>query len=212
MRASTRIFANFDIRSSGDMACESSSENASGSSLTFTRMTASGARGPSAARANTKTVSPGLAFAASAGDSETTPLTPVNVPAEDFAEALVAGDFALFFPWARAASAREIASATACASSDSGGMRASTFFQYIEALRKSPRSKAALPANTSDGMWSGLIFRARVIRGSPRLRKFSLSSRARTSAKSIRFCGSSSSAAPACSNALIDSGRRFITL
>ena len=88
MRAPTVSCDALDKVIPGAIAMLSSSLKASGRSFTCARWTASGMRLPLAARAKTKTESPGDACAASAGSSVTVPLT--LVPAAGFA-ALAAG-------------------------------------------------------------------------------------------------------------------------
>ena len=74
-RAPTTTIGNFESVISGDIALLSSSVKVNGRSLTrFLRM-ARGMRGPWAARANTNSVSPGAALAASGPASWTIPLT-----------------------------------------------------------------------------------------------------------------------------------------
>ena len=76
MRAATITCFALETVMPGAIAMLSSSLKRKGRSATRALCTASGIRPPPAARANTNTVSPGAAWAASAGSSVTVPLTP----------------------------------------------------------------------------------------------------------------------------------------
>src|SRR4051812_1366249 len=120
MRAVTTTFGKAESFAAGDMAMLSSSANLNGRSRTLRLKTASGIAGPSAARANTNTVSSGDALPASAAERLTVPCTP-------FDATLLGAERFLF--------ASSTLDWMVRASSESGGTSGSMRSQYRAALR-----------------------------------------------------------------------------
>src|SRR5882757_2321977 len=127
----------------GAIAMESSRLNWTGRSLPRLRRIASGMRGPSAARAKIKTVSPGATFPASSGATVTTPLTrPPPGACAGFAICVLA-------PGERPSErACAMLACTLWTMSDSAGRSPSTRSQWRTAEAPSLRLKAAVPASS----------------------------------------------------------------